>query len=238
MCESARWNCTKSLSSLTTHQAEHRLRQKGKCELSPYFQDRLDAENSDYVLNLSVTVNVMHGGWFLYQVSIFKYLEPGQWHAFFSFSSFLPAFTFLLQLFSFWLQLPWYGCTSYGDFVYFKRLRASRYCFWKLSRNHPLFIISVFSKCLTIFDRATWNQTSKIMGTVTVQSTVTAFISHSCCPYELDAGKEGKTCIYNRRNKEQLIDSYSLPYNYKRKGWTLLRDTLFVNTVLNVFGND
>ena len=35
------------------------------------------------------------------------------------------------------------------------------------------FIISVSSKCLTIFERATSNQTSKIMSTVTIQSTVT-----------------------------------------------------------------
>ena len=88
---------------------EHRLRQKDKCELSPYFQDRLEAENSDYVPNLNVTVNVMHGGWWQYQVSIFLYLQPGQWLGFFSFSSFLPAFTFLLQLLSFWLQVPWHG---------------------------------------------------------------------------------------------------------------------------------
>ena len=45
--------------------------------------------------------------------------------------------------------------------------------FGKCSRNHPLFIISVSSKCLTIFDRATTNLTSKIMSTVTVESTVT-----------------------------------------------------------------
>ena len=49
-----------------------------KTNLSPYFQDRLDAENSDYVPNLNVTVNVMHGGWLLYQASIFIYLEPGK----------------------------------------------------------------------------------------------------------------------------------------------------------------
>ena len=45
--------------------------------------------------------------------------------------------------------------------------------FGKYSRNHPLFIISVSSKCLTIFDRATSNITSKIMSTVTVENTVT-----------------------------------------------------------------
>ena len=45
--------------------------------------------------------------------------------------------------------------------------------FGKYSRNQPLFIISVSSKCLTIFDRATSNLTSKIMTTVTVESTVT-----------------------------------------------------------------
>ena len=45
--------------------------------------------------------------------------------------------------------------------------------FGKYSRNHPLFIISVFSKCFTIFDRATLNQTSKIMCTFTVESKVT-----------------------------------------------------------------
>ena len=45
--------------------------------------------------------------------------------------------------------------------------------FGKYSRNHLLFIISVSSKCLTIFDRATSNLTSKIMSTVTVENTVT-----------------------------------------------------------------
>ena len=45
--------------------------------------------------------------------------------------------------------------------------------FGKYSRNHSLFIISVSSKCLTVFDRATSNLTSKIMSTVTVESTVT-----------------------------------------------------------------
>ena len=90
-------------------------------------------------------VNVMHGGWFLYQVSMFMYLEPGQWHGFFSFLSFLSAFTFLLQLLSFWLQVPWYGCTTYGDLVYFKRLSAGRYCLWKmLTKSSPFYYFSFF----------------------------------------------------------------------------------------------
>ena len=45
--------------------------------------------------------------------------------------------------------------------------------FGKYSRNHPHFIISVSSKYLTIFGRATSNLTSKIMSTATVESTGT-----------------------------------------------------------------
>ena len=59
------------------------------------------------------------------------------------------------------------------EILYTKGLEQVGTVFGKYSLNHPLFIISVSSKCLTICDRATSNLTSKMMSSVTVESTVT-----------------------------------------------------------------
>ena len=124
------------------------------------------------MLNLYVTVNVMHGGWLLYQVSIFIW-SLGNGTAFSHFRLFyqpsLSCFNFFLSDYKF------FGiAVLLMEILYIsKGLKQVGTVYGKYSRNHPLFIISVSSKCHTIFDRATSNLTSKIMSAVTVESTVT-----------------------------------------------------------------
>ena len=116
----------------------------------------------------------MHGGWFLYQVSVYLCIwSLGNGMAFSLFRLFyqpsLSCFNFFLSDYRF-LGMA----VQLMEILYIsKGLEQVGTVCGKFSRDHPLFIISVSSKCFTIFDWATSNLTPKIMSAVTVESTVT-----------------------------------------------------------------